>query len=116
MKEVKEESSTIKFGRVEFVDTVHHFDDISLGNPIDSFDFKFVNTSDRLIVVLDVKTSCHCTTAKYPHAPVEPGDTSYIRVIYDGTGRKPEYFYKTTTVYTSATNELIRLHIDGQLR
>lgn len=116
MKQNKINSQTIKFGQIEFIDTIHHFGNVSLENPIDSFDFKFVNTSDKMVIVLDVKTSCHCTKAIYPHYPIQPGDTSYIRVIYDGTGRKPEYFSKTTRIYTSASDKLISLHIDGQLQ
>lgn len=112
----KSKSQGIRFGKVEFLDTVHDFGIIPIGSPIDTFDFKFVNISEQLLVILDVKTSCHCTKAEYSLQPILPGDTSFIRVIYDGTGRKPEYFKKTVTVYTSATNNLIHLHINGYLQ
>lgn len=112
----REQSKPVKFGKVQFFDTVHHFGHIPIENPVDSFDFKFVNISDRMVVVLDAKTSCHCTKVDYSRKPIQAGDTSYIRVIYDGTGRQPEFFNKSVTVYTSAANDFIHLRIDGELK
>ena len=106
----------IMFGGVEFLDTVHHLGDIPFEEPVRSFDFKFVNHSKRLLVILDAKPSCRCTKVEYPMKPVSTGDTSYIRVTYDGTGRSPEYFNKSVTVYTNVADNLIELKIKGVLK
>lgn len=100
---------------IEFRDTVHHFGTVSLEQPVDSFDFEFTNTGKGPLVVLGVNTSCHCTRATYEQRPIEPGARSYIRVIYDGTGRTPEYFNKSVRVYTNAGDACISLRIDGRL-
>lgn len=101
---------------IEFEDTIHHFGTIYRENPIDSFDFKFKNTGNKLVVILGANTSCKCTTVKHGFEPIKPEETSYIRVIYDGTGRQPEYFSKSAIIYTSASDELIKLTIDGKLQ
>ncbi|MBR5481217.1 MAG: DUF1573 domain-containing protein [Bacteroidaceae bacterium] len=108
--------NNIKRGEIEFLDTIHHFDIIHKDNPIDSFDFKFVNTGESLLAVIDAKTSCNCTKIHFSREPIQPGDTSYIRVIYDGKGRNSEFFAKTVIVYTSASKEFVRLHINGQIQ
>lgn len=87
-----------------------------MGSPVDSFDFRFVNTLDHPIVILSAKTSCECTSATYPHIPVMPDDTSYIRVIYNGNGRKPEYFNKSVKVTSSASDIDVILEITGELK
>ena len=115
-KENGQTAGTIRIGGIEFFDTIHHFGDIRMEQPVDSFDFKFVNRSGRLLVILDARTSCHCTRVFFQRQPVPPDDTSYIRVIYDGTDRSPEYFNKSVTVYTNVADELIELRIDGNLK
>lgn len=101
---------------ISFKDTLHHFESISLSQPIDSFDFVFTNTGKGRLVILGVKTSCHCTRVSYPHEPVESGKQSYIRVFYDGTGRQPEYFNKSVKVSTNARYEPYILRISGNLK
>lgn len=101
---------------ISFQDTIHHFESISLQQPIDSFDFVFTNTGEGRLVVLGVKTSCHCTRVSYPHESIESGKQSYIRVFYDGTGRQPEYFNKSVKVSTNARYEPYILRISGNLK
>lgn len=99
-----------------FLDTIHDFGTLPHENPIDSFDYRFVNNTAHPVVVLSTRPSCDCTRADYPHSPVLPGDTSHIRVIYDGRGRGGEYFSKTVTVVTSASFDEISLVLTGETR
>lgn len=87
-----------------------------MNSPADSFDFRFVNTLSHPIVILSAKTSCECTTADYPYVPVMPGDTSYIRVKYNGNGREAEYFNKSVKVTSSASDIDVILEITGELK
>lgn len=99
-----------------FLDTIHDFGTIPMDVPVDSFDFRFVNTLNHPIVILSAKTSCECTIATYPHVPVMPDDTSYIRVIYNGNGREAEYFNKSVKVTSSASDIDVMLEITGELK
>lgn len=101
--------------QVSFADTLHDFGVIPLSSPVDSFDFWYKNTGKRPLVVLGLQTSCHCTVASHDFHPVQPGDSSYIRVTYDGRGRSAEYFEKSITVYTNASDRPQRLIIRGRL-
>lgn len=115
-RKYKDTSNIVSRTYIHFLDTINHFNRISLDNAVDSFDFQFVNMSNQPLVILSAKTSCECTIAKYPKIPVMPADTSYIRVIYDGRGRKPEYFNKSVTVVSSASFDEIVLEITGELK
>lgn len=97
-------------------DTLHDFGTIPLSQAIDSFDFTFTNCGKERLVVLGVKTSCHCIQVSYPHTPVEPGKESFIRVIYDGRGRHAEYFDKSVRITTNAKKETVTLEIRGRVQ
>ena len=84
-------------------------------NPIDSFDFKFKNTGDKLLVIYKVDPSCHCTSVKFTREPIRPGEESYIRVIYDGSGQSSGFFLKSVSVFSNESVKPLKLKIDGEL-
>lgn len=99
-----------------FNDTIHDFGTISIDNPVDSFDFYCVNNTNSPIVIFDVKTSCECTKAKFSTAPISPSDSSYVRVIYDGTGKSSSHFSKSVKVFSNVTLKPITLHVEGEVK
>ena len=111
----KNVSSINNFSAIAFLDTLHDFGIIPLASPVDSFDFWYKNTGESPLVVLGLQTSCHCVAATYDTRPVQPGDSSYVRVTYDGRGRSAEYFEKSVAVYTNASDRPQRLVVRGRL-
>ena len=106
-------SSTAQGPAVKFLEKSHEFGNISEKGPAAQTTFRFVNTGDAPLVILYAKTSCGCTKATYPEAPVAPGDTARIDVKFDQTGYAGE-FNKTITVRSNATsNATTRLKIKG---
>lgn len=100
---------------IRFNDTLHDFGAIPLPQAVDSFDFVFTNTGTARLVVLGVETSCRCIKASYPYTPIEPGEASFIRVVYDGRGRGKEYFNRSVKVMTNARHDCVTLRINGTL-
>ncbi|MFN5912435.1 MAG: DUF1573 domain-containing protein [Bacteroidota bacterium] len=76
------------------------------------FVFEFKNNSKTPAIIQGVQTSCGCTTANKPEAPVQPGKKSQISVKYDTKRVGP--FTKTITV-TSNVGEAITLTIKGSV-
>ena len=75
--------------------------------------FEIKNEGEHPLVILDVTTTCGCTTASYPKQPIAQGKTAQIEV-----GIKPRevgQFFETATVKTN-TKETIKLHIRGQAK
>lgn len=82
---------------------------IPLGKSKDTL-FKFVNTGDQPLVIIDVTTTCGCAQTLFDKHPVQPGESLHIKV-----GVTPEnkgLFDETITVKCN-TNQLIKLNIRG---
>jgi len=76
----------------------------------ETFTFSFKNTGKEPIIISNVQTSCGCTTAKKPEAPVAPKKSADISVKYDT--KRVGQFTKTITV-TSNVSDPIVLTIKG---
>jgi hypothetical protein len=100
--------------KIEFTKTSHDFENIDKGEK-KSVDFEFKNTGDEPLEILDVQTSCGCTSAKPEKSAYAPGEVGVIPVTFD-SGRFSGKIKKTITVTTNATeNERISLAIEGNI-
>lgn len=73
--------------------------------------FIIENTGNNPLVVIDVATSCGCTSVEYNKEPVRPGDNVELIVYYKAN--HPEHFNKTITLYCNASSSPIKLEIKG---
>ncbi len=100
--------------KIEFEKTVHNYGEIPHngdGNCI----FVFENTGTKPLILNNVRSSCGCTTPKWPRdKPINPGETDTINVRYNT--RIVGNFTKSITVYSNAVNKSpVRLTIKGQV-
>jgi len=79
------------------------------------FTFKFKNTGDKPLVIEQAVASCGCTIPTYTQAPIAPGKSGEIKVVYNGKGKSAGEFKKVITVRSNASNELVRLYIMGDM-
>lgn len=107
--EVKE--SKKKKGPITFKTLTIERNDIPYGSD-ESFTFNFKNTGKEPIIVSNVQTSCGCTTAKKPEAPVAPKKSADITVKYDT--KRVGQFTKTITVTTNVSEPIV-LTIKGNV-
>ena len=93
-----------------FVNTTNDYGTIEQGSP-GKCEFKFTNTMKTPLVLSNVRASCGCTTPEWPKAPIAPGKTGVIKVVYNTkiTGT----FAKTITVNSNAKNATVVLRIKG---
>ena len=69
------EEMTYEFGTVDEGEQVRHT-------------FKFKNTGDQNLILINVKGSCGCTVPEdWPKNPIEPGGTGEIKVVFDSQDR-----------------------------
>ena len=78
------------------------------------YSFKFTNTGKEPLIIQNVRTSCGCTVASRPNAPILPGDSSEISVKYDT--KRLGVFHKSITVTSNADNSSIVLTIKGEVK
>ena len=57
------------------------------------------NNSDSLLLIHNVRTGCHCTTATWTTEPIEPGQAGSVRITFDAL--REEEFYKVIIVFTN---------------
>jgi hypothetical protein len=71
--------------------------------------FTFTNKGEAPLVISQVKTSCGCTVANYTKAPILPGKTGEIEVVYDT--KRLGTFHKSITVMSNAeeTQKILRI-------
>lgn len=99
---------------ITFKQTEHNFGKF-VEDKQQSYVFKFKNTGDKPLVIEQATASCGCTIPTYTQAPIAPGKSGEIKVVYNGKGKFPGEFKKMITVRSNASNELVRLYILGNM-
>ncbi|HLP94026.1 MAG TPA: DUF1573 domain-containing protein [Saprospiraceae bacterium] len=85
-------------GKVEWLDRQITTGNVPFGTPV-TREFRFKNISSENLLILQVKSSCHCTVAEWDRNPVEPGKTGVIKISYDA--QKDGDFYRIVSVITN---------------
>lgn len=104
-------SSTGK-GVVEFSETRYFFGTIEETNGPVNHVFMFKNVGTTPVRILNIQSSCGCTTSDYTSTPVAPGGTGYVKGIFDPKNR-PGQFSRTLTVITDGSPETHVLYMEG---
>lgn len=99
-------------GVVKFEKSSFDFGKIKRGKPV-TCDFSFQNISSKPIAILQVQTSCGCTTPHYPQVPIMPSKSDKINVGYDAN--TVGVFRKTIFVQISGVPEIKELIIKGEV-
>lgn len=85
-------------GKVEWLDRQITTGNVPFGQSV-SREFRVKNVSSENLMILQVKSSCHCTVTEWDHNPIEPGKTGLIKVTYDS--QKEGDFYRIVSVITN---------------
>ncbi len=102
-----------KFGptSVQIIDSVYNFGTIQEGEMV-TFSFRFKNTGKEPLEILEVNTSCGCTVPEKPEAPIQPGETGFIKTSFNSE-RRPGETHKTIMVRSNANPEFPILKLQG---
>ncbi len=110
--------ATAGYGQVleelKFTENDHDFGLIKEVDGPAEYQFNFTNTSAVPITITNVRASCGCTTPGWTREPVQPGDSGFIKAVYNPLNR-PGPFHKTLTVTTSGQESTVILHIHGKV-
>ncbi len=95
-----------------FEKTSHDFGAIQY-NGDGTYVFEYTNTGNMPLIILDVASSCGCTTPIYTKEPLKAGEKGLITVKYDTT--REGTFSKSITIKSTAANSPIELKISGKV-
>lgn len=98
---------------ITFKATEHDFGRIIEGENV-SFNFSFINTGKRDLVLADVSSSCGCTVASYPKTAIRPGEAGIIKVTFNSQGRKG-FQAKSVVVVANTQPNVVQLKIKAQV-
>ncbi len=71
--------------------------------------FKFKNTGDAPLMIVNAKSSCGCTIPEYTKDPVAPGATGEMLVKFNGSGQNQVSKTVTLTTNTKAGTETLTI-------
>ena len=101
--------------KIKFEEVLHDFGTFPETQPIQKCVFKFTNVGDQPLVINQAVASCGCTVPEYTKTPIPPGGKGTIEVTYNGKGKFPGHFKKSSTVRTNGAVEMTRLYIEGEM-
>lgn len=99
-------------GVARFDATVHDFGKVDTRDGAVSCSFTVTNIGTEAFNILAVTTTCSCTSSTWTRASIAPGSEGKIDVSFTND-EGPYPFDKTLTVYLSAIEKPIVLHVKG---
>lgn len=89
-----------KMPKIVFADKgVYDFGELTEGDTI-ARQFKFKNEGEFPLIINNIQASCGCTTPEWPKTPIEPGQESFVKVLFNSQGKRGVQ-NKTVTVYAN---------------
>ena len=98
---------------VQVIDTVYNFGKTTDGEKVE-YNYRFKNTGSKSLVITSATASCGCTVPQKPEKPISPGDTGFIKVVFDSKGRVGSA-HKTITVVSNAKPGFPELLLTGEV-
>lgn len=71
---------------VVWSETSYDFGEIKAGKEV-THRFTFVNTGENDFVIARVKPSCGCTTTDYSKMPIPAGESGFIEIVFNSSGK-----------------------------
>ena len=96
---------------VQVIDSAYNFGKVSEGEKVE-YSYRFKNTGNKPLVVIQATASCGCTVPQKPEKPILPGETGFIKIVFDSKGRVGEA-HKTISIISNAKPEFEPLVLTG---
>jgi len=85
-------------------------------NSENSYVFKFTNSGKEPLMISNAQGSCGCTVPEYPKAPIVPGQSSEIKVVYKpGMQQGNQSKTVTVTANTNPPQTILQISADVQV-
>ncbi len=98
---------------VQLIDSVYNFGSVTDGDKVE-YSYRFRNTGKNPLIVSSAVASCGCTVPEKPEEPIKPGETGFLKVVFNSKGRVGEV-HKTITVSSNAYPKFPELELTGQV-
>jgi len=111
--EVAERNNDLPVTTVELDKMVIELGDIIQGQKVSEI-VMLTNTGAEPLIISSAKGSCGCTVPQYPTAPIPPGESAEVEVIFSSKG-KSGMQNKTVTIVANTDPNPIRIAVKGNV-
>lgn len=98
---------------VQLIDSIFNFGKISDGEMVE-YSYRFRNTGAKPLIIANAIASCGCTVPEKPEEPVKPGETGFLKVVFNSKGRVGQV-HKEITVTSNAKPSFPALQLVGEV-
>ncbi|MCK7553840.1 DUF1573 domain-containing protein [Chitinophaga sedimenti] len=91
--------------QITFENGVHDFGKIVEGEVVE-YSFKFTNTGKGSLLIRNAAATCGCTIPEWPKEPIKPGESGYMKVVFNSKG-KPEGFTEKEITIEANTDPVV---------
>ncbi|MCH2489717.1 MAG: DUF1573 domain-containing protein [Flavobacteriales bacterium] len=102
------DAKATEFPVMTFEETEYDFGTIDQGTNVEHV-FRFTNTGDAPLVIVDAKSSCGCTVPSYPTEAVPVGESGELLVKFNGSGKNQVSKTVTITANTKNGKETLKI-------
>ena len=71
---------------VQIIDSAFNYGKVTDGEKV-KYSYRFKNTGTKPLVIVEASSTCGCTVPEKPEKPIMPGETSFIKIVFDSKGR-----------------------------
>ena len=97
-------TDTTGYTTIKWIDSVVNIGLVSTGKTAE-INFRFKNTGDKPLFVVDARPGCGCTIADYPKQAIAPGKEGIIKANYDVKAGTKGEFRKNIHVKTNTKDK-----------
>jgi len=98
---------------VQLIDSVYNFGTVTEGEKV-TFNYRFKNVGAKPLVITSTSASCGCTVPEKPEFPILPGQTGFIKVVFNSKG-KTGHNHKNITVMANTNPAFPLLELTGDV-
>ncbi|MBL0056993.1 MAG: DUF1573 domain-containing protein [Chitinophagaceae bacterium] len=99
---------------VQIIDSAYNFGKVTDGEKVE-YSYRFRNTGTKPLMITSATASCGCTVPQKPEKPIFPGETGFIKIVFDSKGRVGNA-HKTITVLSNASPAFPELQLTGEVQ
>lgn len=99
---------------VQIIDSVIDFGTSTEGEKVVR-NFRFKNSGSKPLVITNATASCGCTVPEKPEKPILPGDSAFIKVVFNSQGKAGQN-EKHITVNSNANPAFPSLLLKGEVK
>ncbi len=98
---------------VQMIDSAYNFGKVTDGAMVE-YSYRFKNTGKNPLIISSAIASCGCTVPEKPEEPIKPGETGFLKVVFNSKGRVGPV-HKDVTVTSNAYPKFPVLQLTGEV-